>query len=172
MTFTSERKPARGRKAGFVVRPIGVIRTPFRDSRGAPRNVRNGRGVQGQVRVYSRYAAGLRDLKGFDRIWLIFWMHRARRGRLIVRPPIGDSERGVFATRSPMRPNPIGLSCVRLMKVEGNLLHVSDVDILDGTPLLDIKPYQPSDRYTRVRFGWMDGASCQGAKGGGPKRAG
>jgi len=141
----------------LTLRRIGLIRTPFRSPPQAPRSVREGRGVEGRVVVYKRYAAGLRNLEGFDRIWLIFWFDRSPRGRLLVRPPIGDAERGVFATRSPARPNPIGLSCVRLLKVEGNVLHVSDVDMLDGTPLLDIKPYQPSDRYAGARFGWMDG---------------
>jgi tRNA-Thr(GGU) m(6)t(6)A37 methyltransferase TsaA len=140
----------------MVLKPIGVIRTPFAEPGRMPVNVRAGRGVRGTVHVYARYAAGLRDLRGFDRIWLIFWLHRAPRPRLIVRPFLGRRKRGLFATRAPARPNPIGISCVRLLGVRANILRVSDLDIVDGTPLLDIKPYQPSDRFTRVRFGWMD----------------
>ena len=135
---------------------IGVIHSPFREAAGMPINVRDARGVRGTVVVHKRYAAGLKDLEGFDRIWLIFAFHRARKARLIVTPYMDPTPRGVFSTRAPARPNPIGMSCVRLLKVEKNVLHVAELDILDGTPLLDIKPYQPSDRFAGVRFGWMD----------------
>ena len=147
------------------VKPIGIIHSPFREAPGTPINVRDAKGVRGTVRVYKRYADGLKDLEGFDRIWLIFWFHRARRPRLIVTPYMDTVRRGVFATRAPARPNPIGITCVRLLKVRDNILHVSDLDILDldGSPLLDIKPYQPSDRFMRVRFGWMDKAPLRRA---------
>ena len=138
------------------LKPIGIVHSPFRDSTGMPINVRDARGVAGTVVVHKRYAAGLKDLEGFDRIWLIFWFHRARKTRLILTPYMDTAPRGVFSTRAPARPNPIGISCVKLVRVERNVLHVTDLDILDGTPLLDIKPYQPSDRFARVRLGWMD----------------
>ena len=136
--------------------PIGVVRSPFKEPEGMPINVLDARGARGSVRVHPRYKAGLKDLAGFDRIWLVFQFHRARKPELQVVPYMDRVKRGVFATRAPARPNPIGISCVRLLKVEGNVLHVADLDILDGTPVLDIKPYQPSDRFTGVRFGWMD----------------
>ena len=138
------------------VKPIGVIHSPFAEPGGMPINVRDARAAEGTVVVHKRYAAGLKDLDGFDRIWLLFWFHRTRRPRLVVTPYMDTTPRGVFATRAPVRPNPIGISCVRLLKVQGNVLHVSGLDILDGTPLLDIKPYQPSDRFSGVRLGWMD----------------
>jgi tRNA (adenine37-N6)-methyltransferase len=135
---------------------IGTIHSPFRDPDGMPINVRDARNVKGTVVVARRYAVGLNDLSGFGRIWLVFWFHRARPARLIVTPYMDTKLRGLFSTRAPSRPNPIGISCVSLLKVEDNVLHVAGLDILDGTPLLDIKPYQPSDRFTNVRFGWMD----------------
>ena len=138
------------------LKTIGVIHSPFREPAGMPINVHQARGVKGTVRVQRRYAAGLKDLAGFERIWLIFRLHRARRPRLVVTPFLDTVGRGVFSTRAPARPNPIGISCVRLLRVKGNLLQVADLDILDGTPLLDIKPYTPSDCFPRVRCGWMD----------------
>lgn len=136
--------------------PIGVIHSPFTSPEGMPISVRDAKGVKGTVHVRAKYAAGLKDLEGFDRIWLIFWLDRARPAKLVVTPYMDTTPRGVFATRAPSRPNPIGMSCVRLLKVEGPVLHIGELDILDGTPLLDIKPYQPSDRFARVSFGWMD----------------
>ncbi len=140
----------------FKITPIAVVRSPFKEPSGMPVNVREAKGTPGTVEVFPRYTAGLKDLKGFNRIWVLFWFDRAERGKLIVTPFISKRPRGVFATRAPSRPNPIGMSCVRLRRVQGNVLHVLDVDLLDGTPVLDIKPYQPSDRFTRCTFGWMD----------------
>jgi len=140
----------------LLAKPIGVIRSPFKETTGMPINVRDGRKALGEVHVYKKYAPGLKDIEGFDRIWLIFWLHRARKPKLTVTPYMDRNPRGVFATRAPSRPNPIGMSCVRLLGVEGSVLRVSGLDILDGTPLLDIKPYQPSDRFSGVRLGWMD----------------
>ena len=138
------------------VRPIGIIHTPFTEPAGTPINPKVGKGVVGTVEVHKEFVRGLKDLDGFDRIWLIFWLHRAREPRLVVTPFLDTVKRGLFATRAPSRPNPIGLSAVRLLRIEGNTLHVSNLDIVDGTPLLDIKPYTPSDCHPRVRCGWMD----------------
>ena len=140
----------------ICMRPIAVVRSPWKEASGVPVNVREARGARGTVVVRRRYVRGLKDLGGFDRIWLLFWFNRARRGALIVKPFISKVPRGVFATRAPSRPNPIGMSCVRLRRIAGNVLHVEDLDLLDGTPVLDIKPYQPSDRFIGCRFGWMD----------------
>lgn len=116
-------------------------------------------GATGTVRVFKEFQEGLKDLEGFERIWLIYWFHRTPHPRLLVTPFLDDRERGVFATRAPTRPNPIGMSSVRLLRVEGNVLRVADVDILDGTPLLDIKPYAPAfDSYRVKRSGWLDKA--------------
>lgn len=113
------------------------------------------------VEVFEEFAAGLKDLAGFERIWLLYWFDRAafEEAALTVMPYLGDTPRGVFATRALARPNPIGLSSVRLAEVRGNSLSIRDVDILDGTPLLDIKPYVPRfDRFDVARSGWFDGA--------------
>jgi len=103
------------------------------------------------------WVGGLADLDGFDRIWLIYCFDRAADPMLRVIPYRDTVEHGIFATRVPARPNPIGMSCVRLLAIEGNILHLADVDILDGTPLLDIKPYVPHyDNYPVERCGWID----------------
>ncbi|MFY9781260.1 MAG: tRNA (N6-threonylcarbamoyladenosine(37)-N6)-methyltransferase TrmO [Candidatus Baltobacteraceae bacterium] len=137
--------------------PIGTIRTPFRQATGTPIQPVRAAGTLGTVEIFAPFVAGLADLAGFERIWLIYWFDRAREARMRVIPYRDRVERGLFATRAPARPNPIGLSCVRLLRVEDALLHVAEVDILDGTPLLDIKPYVPHyDDYPVTRCGWVD----------------
>ncbi len=109
------------------------------------------------VRIEPRFQAGLRDIEGFERIWLVYWLHQAPAPSLLVTPFLDSQERGIFATRAPARPSGIGLSAVRLLRVEGNLLHVADVDMVSGTPLLDIKPYVPEfDCHPDSRAGWFD----------------
>ena len=106
--------------------------------------------------VFPKFVPGLRDLEGFDRIWLLYWFDRATPTRLVVKPFLDKQERGVFATRAPCRPNAIGLSCVRLLGIDGGRLRIGDVDVLDGTPLLDIKPYVPQfDSFKAQRTGWL-----------------
>jgi len=141
------------------IEPIGVIHTPHARPAGTPIQPRMAEGIEGTVEVYEQFAPGLKDLNGFERIWLIYWLDRAPEARLVVRPFMDDTPRGLFACRAPCRPNPIGISCVRLLGVEGAVLRISDVDMLDGTPLLDIKPYAPHfDAFEVGRCGWMDGA--------------
>ena len=140
----------------IIYEPIGVIRTPFPEPKGTPIQPRAARGVRGRVELFPKYAEGLADLEGFSHVILIYHFHRAGPGRLRVRPFMDDREHGVFATRAPARPNPIGISVVRLLGIEGNVLHVADVDIVDGTPLLDLKPYVPQfDAPSRARIGWL-----------------
>lgn len=135
--------------------PIGVIHSPHREAAGTPIQPRWATGVEGIVDVFPQFAAGLRDLDGFERIWLLFWCDRAGEARLEVVPFRDTKTRGVFATRAPSRPNPIGLSCVKLLAIDGARLRVADLDILDGTPLLDIKPYVPDcDVFAVERIGW------------------
>lgn len=134
---------------------IGVIHSPYREAEGTPIQPRWAAGVEGTVEVFPEFAAGLRDLDGFERIWLLFWCDRAGAARLEVIPYRDTQTRGVFATRAPIRPNPIGLSCVRLLAIAGTMLRVTNLDMLDGTPLLDIKPYVPDfDVYPVERTGW------------------
>lgn len=112
--------------------------------------------------MFPEYAAGLRDLDGFERIWLVYWFDRAKTAELAVTPYLDTAPRGLFATRAPCRLNPIGLSPVRLRGIAGNILQVDGLDILDNTPLLDIKPYIPAfDALEAKRIGW-----CGNAKGG------
>lgn len=123
-----------------------------------PINPKGGRGVAGTVEVLPEYADGLRDLEGFSHVMLIYHFHLSKGHTLLVKPFLDDVERGVFATRAPRRPNSIGLSTVRLLRVEGTTLHVEDLDIVDGTPVLDIKPYVPEfDDREGARIGWLTG---------------
>ena len=112
--------------------------------------------VRGDVNVFPEYAGGLRDLDGFSHVMLLYHFHQAAAPKLLVTPFMDSEPRGVFATRAPARPNPIGLSVVKLLSIEGHTLHVENVDILDGTPLLDIKPYVPEfDHHPADRVGWL-----------------
>jgi tRNA (adenine37-N6)-methyltransferase len=137
--------------------PIGIVHSPFRESAGTPLHACSARTVEGKVEVFAPFAEGIRDLAGFERVWLLFWCHRARPAQLSVVPYRDTVERGLFATRAPARPNPIGMSAVRLRSIVGNVLQVEELDILDGTPLLDIKPYiPPYDSYPSAAYGWME----------------
>jgi tRNA (adenine37-N6)-methyltransferase len=143
----------------LIVRPIGKIHTPFRKPAGTPIQSSMAKGVRGTVEVFPEYTAGLRDLDGFQRIWLIYWFHQSTAVQLTVRPFLDDTEHGVFATRAPSRPNSLGISCVELIEMKGNILVVDGVDIIDDTPLLDIKPYCPRfDVFQVDRSGWLDDA--------------
>lgn len=137
--------------------PIGVIRSLHRNGGETPIQPAYAKGCLGRAEVFPEYAEGLKDLGGFSHIYLIYHLHLAGPANLIVRPFLQDKERGVFATRSPHRPNAIGLSIVELVRVEGNVVHLDRVDILDGTPLLDIKPYtEKFDGVRTNRNGWQD----------------
>ncbi|MEW6744818.1 MAG: tRNA (N6-threonylcarbamoyladenosine(37)-N6)-methyltransferase TrmO [Planctomycetota bacterium] len=139
------------------LKTIGIIHTPFHRPEGTPIQPSLSPGTEGWVEIFAPYVAGLKDLAGFERIWLLTWLDRVTEERLIVVPFLDKVERGVFATRAPSRPNPIGLSCVRLLEVRKHILRVQDVDMLDGTPLIDIKPYAPRlDHFTTSRNGWLD----------------
>jgi len=140
----------------FVMTPIGVIRTPFSDKSGMPIQPRFSQAV-GRVEVFEEYAAGLQDLEGFSHVILIYALHRSEGYSLRVKPFLDDVARGLFATRHPGRPNPIGLSTVRLLAWRDRALEVEGIDVLDGTPLLDIKPYVPDfDARPDARAGWYE----------------
>jgi tRNA-Thr(GGU) m(6)t(6)A37 methyltransferase TsaA len=141
-------------------RPIGTIHTPFTDIEGMPIQPAGACGIRGSIEILPELAEGLKDLEGFSYIILLYHFHRVRESKLIVTPFMDSQPHGVFSTRAPKRPNPIGLSVVKLLSVEKNVLHIENVDILDGTPLLDIKPYVPEfDFYAAVeRVGWLEQA--------------
>ncbi len=137
--------------------PIGVIHTPFTKPEGMPIQPAGATGVKGTVEVFERYRAGLKDLDGFSHIILLYHFHRSQGFNLHVMPFMDSESHGLFATRAPKRPNPIGLSVVQLDKIEDGVLHIQNVDILDGTPLLDIKPYVPEfDSQSDIRTGWLE----------------
>jgi tRNA (adenine37-N6)-methyltransferase len=139
------------------VRVIGRIHTPFVEAAGTPIQPAYAEGAEGKVIVEHPFASALDDIEGFERVWLLYWMDQAAAFKALVLPYRDTRERGLFATRSPCRPNPIGLSVVRLVRREDRVLHVVDVDILDNTPLLDIKPYVPEfDAHPSSKAGWLD----------------
>lgn len=139
--------------------PIGIIHTPFRQLADMPVQPSGAAGVAGRIELRPELAAGLKDLDGFSHIIVLFHFHRASRIDLIVTPFLDSRPKGVFATRAPTRPNPIGLSVLTLKAIHGSTLEVENVDMLDGTPLLDIKPYVPEfDQRTGVRCGWLEQA--------------
>ena len=137
--------------------PIGIIRTPFRDIEGMPIQPPGGRGTTGTVEVLPAFRDGLADLDGFSHVILLYHLHRSEGFDLEVVPFLDARRHGVFATRAPKRPNPIGLSIVKLVRIEQNILHIENVDILDETPLLDIKPYVPEfDQPGVAQVGWLE----------------
>lgn len=139
--------------------PIGVVHSPFTSLEGMPIQPSRARGVQATVEVYPRFEEGLEDLDGFSHITLLCHFHRAKDYRLKVVPFLDTQLRGLFSTRAPSRPNPIGLSVVRLLRIEENILSIQDVDLLDGTPVLDIKPYvNEFDERDDLRMGWLEHA--------------
>jgi tRNA-Thr(GGU) m(6)t(6)A37 methyltransferase TsaA len=139
---------------------IGVVRSPHTTLEGMPLQSVAAPDVRGQVEIDPRFAPGLADLDGFSHLFVIAHLHRGAPGGLTVRPFLDDTPRGVFATRSPRHPNPIGLSVVRLLAVRGATLEISGVDLIDGTPVLDIKPYVPVfDAVAAERTGWLERAA-------------
>jgi len=143
--------------------PIGLVRSPFKRAEDIPRerniDPRGFDDVEGTIELFPEYEAGLKDIDGFSHIIVIFGFHQAEPrpsgGGLLVYPPRQTEPRGVFATRSPHRPNPIGLTIVRLRGRAGCALHVSGLDMVEGTPVLDIKPYTRKDRKSRIKTGWI-----------------
>lgn len=139
-----------------VYKPIGIIESPYASREGMPIQAAGGEGVRGRIRLFAEYVQGLQDLDGFSHLILIYHFHLTRETQLVVTPFLDTMPRGVFATRSPNHPNPIGLSIVRLLEVIGNILEIEDLDIVNGTPLLDIKPYVPLfDHRQPERLGWL-----------------
>jgi tRNA-Thr(GGU) m(6)t(6)A37 methyltransferase TsaA len=137
--------------------PIGIIHTPFREPTGMPIQPAAASGVMGTVDVFQPFQAGLKDLDGFSHVILLYHLHLSKGFDLQVVPFLDTEPRGLFATRAPRRPNPIGLSVVRLHRIVDGTLHVENVDIVDGTPLLDIKPYVPEFvPQAEARCGWLD----------------
>ena len=146
----------------ITYQPIGVVRSPFAIQEGMPLQSVAAGDVPGRIELLAHLAPALADLDGFSHLHVVSHLHRGAPGGLTVRPFLDQTPRGVLATRSPRHPNPIGLSVVRLVAVEGTTLHVTGLDLLDGTPVLDIKPYVPEfDTVAAERMGWLTDAAAQ-----------
>jgi len=144
-------------EAVIIYRPVGVIHSEHTVAEKTPIQPVYARGCKGVVEIYPEFEDGLSDLEGFSHLYLIYHFHRAEPAQLLVKPFLQDVMRGIFSTRAPRRPNAIGLSIVELIRREGNALHLDGVDILNGTPLLDIKPYTAKfDCFQTTRNGWQD----------------
>jgi len=136
--------------------PIGLVRSPHTDPAKTPKQTESARGIASRVEVLPEFADGLKDLDGFSYLWLLVYFDRADSRPLCVSTARDEPPPGIFATRAPVRPNPIGLTLVRLVRIEGNVLLIEDIDLLDETPVLDIKPYVPAlDDRAAERIGWF-----------------
>lgn len=141
----------------IIINPIGIIHTPFNDIKGMPIQPLAAEGIKGHIELYPEYIEGLTDLVGFSHITLIYHLHKINGFDLLVKPFMDNREHGIFATKSPKRPNAIGLSTVKLIGIENNVIHIEMVDILNKTPLIDIKPfYSKFDNRTNTKSGWLD----------------
>ncbi len=140
----------------IVYQPIGIIHSPFDNLEDMPIQPASEASGSGFVEIFPEFVDGLLDLDGFSHIYLLYHLHKVREARLMVVPFLDTEQRGVFATRAPCRPNPIGLSLVKLVRIEKNLIYVDGLDTLDGTPLLDLKPYVPEfEDKVDIRLGWL-----------------
>jgi len=138
-------------------RPIGIIHSSYKTPEGTPIQPTHAQGPEAKVEVLPEYAEGLTDLAGFSHIYLIYHFHLSKKFSLMVKPFLDTEFHGLFSTRAPSRPNSIGLSIVRLTRIKKNILYVKNIDVLDGTPLLDIKPYVPGFDICKVsKSGWME----------------
>ena len=141
----------------IVLKPIGIIHSPFKEPKDVPRQAAHAPEIKAQIEIFDEYVEGLTDLDGFSYIVVIFNFHRSKVGSLKAYPPFDNKEHGVFSTRSPHRPNPLGISVVKLDSIEKNILNISRVDMIEGTPIIDIKPYIPKLNPTEdVRLGWLE----------------
>lgn len=139
----------------IIFKPVGVVESRFEQQSGTPIQGKMAPEEVACIRIHDEFVAGLKDLEHFSHIYVFFKFDRASGSKLLVKPYLDNIERGVFATRSPLRPNPLGMTIVRLERIEGNCLHVSGVDILNGSPVIDIKPYIPDfDQHQPEKIGW------------------
>jgi len=156
-------------KTEFRFRPIGVVHSPFKTKEDIdPRRNLNPHGfsrIKAELEIFKPYARGLKDVDGFSHLIVLFAFHQSRQKKLLVKPPLEARWRGVFSTRSPHRPNPIGLTVVRLLGRRGNILAVSGADMLDGTPILDLKPYTRREIKRSVELGWLNRRRRSGRSG-------
>ena len=148
----------------FTPTPIGFVHSPYTQTSEIPRGLGNRHDAEGTLEILSDFEPGLADIEGFSHLFILWVFDRADGVALIGRPPSDGKPHGVFATRSPRRPNPIGLTVVELLHRDGATLHVRGVDMLDGTPILDIKPYLSSIPAEKLRRGWLAAAEAEQAR--------
>lgn len=144
-----------------TLRPIGIVRTPYAETSQVPKGPGAQHEAEGTIEIEAEFEAGLTDIEGFSHLFVIWVFDRAEGYELMGTPPTDDRPHGVFATRSPRRPNPVGLTVVELLERDGRTLRVRGVDMLDGTPILDIKPYLSSVPAEKLRRGWIDEAEAR-----------
>jgi tRNA-Thr(GGU) m(6)t(6)A37 methyltransferase TsaA len=141
----------------IIYRPIGIIHSLFNSLEDMPIQPSSNVSGSGTFEIYPQFVDGLKDLEGFSHIYLLYHFHKIRQSNLVVTPFLDKEPRGIFATRAPSRPNPIGLSLVELVRIENNLIYVERLDVLNETPLLDVKPYVPEfEHIHNVRIGWLE----------------
>ncbi len=145
----------------FTPQAIGRVRSPFTDTKSIPKGPGARHDAEGRLEISPAFEAGLMDVEGFSHLFVLWMFDKSEGYELVGTPPVDDRPHGVFATRSPRRPNPIGLTVVELLRREGSVLHVRGVDMLDGTPILDIKPYLSSLPEAALRRGWLDEAEAR-----------
>jgi len=150
----------------FSMRPIGYVRSPYQEPREVPRGLGAKHDVEGVLEILPEFAPGLADIEGFSHLFVLWMFDRSEGFELMGTPPTDNRPHGVFATRSPYRPNPIGLTVVELLRREGPRLHVRGIDMLEGTPILDLKPYLSSVASERLRRGWLAEAEARTGKPG------
>ncbi len=144
----------------IIFEPIGTIHSPYKDIEGMPIQPTGAKGVKGTLEIDHKYVSGLKDLDGFSHMIILYHFHLSEGYSLEVEPFLDKKKRGLFSTRAPKRPNPIGLSIVKLLNIHDNIVEIEDVDIVDGTPLLDIKPYVPDFDHRDVKsIGWLSSNS-------------
>ncbi len=143
----------------MYIKPIGVVHSPFKKREDIKKAKEKGlsdfENSEGELEIFDEFEPGLKDIDGFSHLIILFAFHKARKRNLISHPPHDGKKRGVFSTRGPDRPNPLGMTVVRLLKRERNRIKVSGVDMIEGTPVLDIKPYTPKDLKEKASFGWL-----------------
>ncbi|MBP7652932.1 tRNA (N6-threonylcarbamoyladenosine(37)-N6)-methyltransferase TrmO [Candidatus Dependentiae bacterium] len=144
----------------IILEPIGIIHTPYTEQTGTLIQPRGAIGIKGEIEIFEKFKDGLTDIAGFYHIYVLYYFHKINEVSLKVKPFLDDCEHGIFSVRSPKRPNKIGLSVVRLIRVENNILHIENVDMLNKTPVIDIKPYVPDfDIFDVEKIGWLDSKS-------------
>jgi tRNA-Thr(GGU) m(6)t(6)A37 methyltransferase TsaA len=142
----------------YQYKPIGIIHSKYKKKKGVPIQGTLSKSSKGRIKIFPEFKDGLKDLDGFSHIFLIYQFHLSKGYSLLIKPFLEDKEHGLFATRAPRRPNPIGISIVKLKKIKDNKLYIDEVDIIDGTPLLDIKPFIPDfDSRKNITVGWIEG---------------